>query len=392
MDSVLIIAAEASSSLYAQRLLELWKKTGRHVEAFGIGSREMEKLGFDCIGRSEEMAVVGIQEVVKVFPLIRRVYHELLAQAEKRKPKFALLMDYPEFNLKIAKDLKKRGITVIYYISPQIWAWRTGRIKTIRKVVDKMLVLLPFEEPFYKKHNVEVSFVGHPLLDELPELETEEQHRSHRERFGVAADEIVLGLMPGSRRSEIQHHLQIQLQAASLLVSRNPRIRPVLMVAPSLNREELRTALATVNFPIQIIQENPVSMIQLADVMLVASGTATLLVGLLAKPMVIMYRVNAFTAWIARKLVTKTAFFGLPNLVLNRLVVPELLQEEVTPERLALELSKMIDHPEERRKVSANLAELRTSLGKLGATDRVAEILSSYLSQPPAGLPVDHRQ
>ncbi|MES2962484.1 MAG: lipid-A-disaccharide synthase, partial [Bdellovibrionota bacterium] len=236
MDSVLIIAAEASSSLYAQRLLQAWKANGREVEAFGIGSRSMEAEGFECLGRSEEMAVVGVQEVLKHLPHIKKVFYSLLEQTEKRKPKFALLLDYPDFNLRLAKELKKRGVTVIYYISPQVWAWRTGRVKQIRKNVDHMLVLFPFEEPFYREHGVKVDFVGHPALDELPQYSTSNDLKIQRHRFGLGDDDVVLGLMPGSRNSEIEHHLRSQLEAAALLVRRNPKIRPLLMVAPTLER------------------------------------------------------------------------------------------------------------------------------------------------------------
>lgn len=379
-NSVLIIAAEASSSLYAERLLEYWKKAGRDVQAFGIGSRAMETLGFECLGRSEEMAVVGIQEVLKHLPLIRRVYHGLLEQAEKRRPKVALLMDYPDFNLRLAKDLKKRGIKVVYYISPQVWAWRTGRVKLIRRVVDHMLVLFPFEEVFYREHGVKSDFVGHPLLDELPPEKSPEERLLRRQKFGISADDVVLGLMPGSRRSEISHHLDAQLATAAILVRQNSGIRPVLMVAPTLDRAELQSKLARFAFPIQIIKESPLEMIDLADVILVASGTATLMVGLMKKPMVIMYRMNALTAWLAKKLVTKTKFFGMVNLIMDRLVVPELFQEDANPERMATELSRFINDRKAYAETAAELALLRDRLGKKGATANVARLLDGYFS------------
>ena len=379
MDSVLIIAAEASSSLYAQRLLETWRTEGREVSAFGIGSRDMEKLGFECVGRSEEMAVVGVQEVLKHLPHIRRVYNELLAKTDARKPKLALLMDYPEFNLKLAKDLKARGVKVVYYISPQVWAWRTGRIKTIRKVVDHMLVLFPFEEKFYRDNGVRVDFVGHPLLDELPEPRSNDERKAHRQKFGILDGDVVLGLMPGSRRSEIGHHLKTQLDAAAELMRRDPRVRPVLMVAPTLERAEINAQLASFPFPIQLIKESPLDMIDLADVILVASGTATLMVGLMQKPMVIMYRMNSVTAWLARKLVTKTKFFGMANLIMDREIVPELFQEDANPKRLADELQRTIASPTERARVVGDLAQIKDRLGKKGATANVARLLASYL-------------
>ncbi len=378
MDSVLIVAAEASSSLYAQRLLEHWQAEGREVHAFGIGSRPMEKLGFECVGRSEEMAVVGLQEVIKHFPLIRKVFHGLVEEAKKRKPKLALLLDYPDFNLRLAKKLKALGIPVIYYISPQVWAWRTGRVKLIKRVVDHMLVLFPFEEPFYREHGVRVDFVGHPLLDELPPTLSEKDFLFEKQKFGLGPDELVLGLMPGSRHSEIHHHLRTQLEAAAIVMRRMPNVRPVLMVAPTLERSDFQEQLADFPFPIQIIKDSPLKMISLADVMLVASGTATLMVGLMEKPMVIMYRMNAVTAWLAKKLVTKTRFFGMANLIMGRAVVPELFQEEANPERLAAELLRFLDDPEERKRVRSELALIKEKLGNKGATANVARILEEY--------------
>jgi lipid-A-disaccharide synthase len=378
MDSVLIVAAEASSSLYAQRLMQSWKKHGRDVEAFGIGSRSMETEGFECLGRSEEMAVVGLQEVLKHLPHIKKVFYSLLEQAEKRKPKFALLLDYPDFNLRLAKELKKRGVKVVYYISPQVWAWRTGRVKQIRKTVDHMLVLFPFEEGFYREHGVKVDFVGHPALDELPAPLSATELKVRRNKFGLGDDEIVLGLMPGSRNSEIEHHLKSQLETAHLLVKKNPKVRPLLMVAPTLEREKLARAIGDVEFPIQIVKENPNDMIALADVVLVASGTATLMVGLMEKPMVIMYRMNAITAWLAKRLVTKTKYFGMVNLVMNRKIVPELFQEEASPEGMAREVSRLVENPSERTRMIDDLKQVKDRLGSKGATERVRYLLEAY--------------
>ncbi len=378
MDSVLIVAAEASSSLYAQRLLQSWKSHGRDVRAFGIGSRSMEAEGFECLGRSEEMAVVGLQEVVKHLPHIKNVFYSLLEQAEKRKPKFALLLDYPDFNLRLAKELKKRGVKVVYYISPQVWAWRTGRVKNIRKNVDHMLVLFPFEEGFYREHGVKVDFVGHPALDELPTFLAPNELKIRRNKFGVSDDEIVLGLMPGSRNSEIEHHLKSQLDAAALLVKKNPKVRPLLMVAPTLEREKLAQAMGDVAFPIQLVKENPNDMIALADVILVASGTATLMVGLMEKPMVIMYRMNALTAWFAKRLVTKTPYFGMVNLVMNRKIVPELFQEQASPEGMAREVEKLISDSPERSRMVSDLKQVKDRLGSKGATERVRHLLEAY--------------
>lgn len=378
--SVLIIAAEASSSIYAQRLLEHWKAQDQNVRAFGIGSRGMEKLGFEVLGRSEDLAVVGLQEVIAHFPLIRKTFHSLVDEAAKRKPKFALLLDYPDFNLRIAKKLKKLGIPVIYYISPQVWAWRTGRVNLIKKVVDHILVLFPFEEEFYRKNEMKVSFVGHPLLDELHRESFDENvRRERRQRYGVQDNEFVIGLMPGSRRSEIKHHLQVQLDTLRELMKIHPKVRPFLLVAPSLDRDEISRQITGVDLPIQIVKDDPVKMVQLTDAILCASGTATLMVGLMEKPMVIMYRMNSVTAWLAKKLVTHTKFFGLVNLIMDERVVPELFQEQANPKDMARELSRYVSDQQYRELTQSKLKQVKQKLGARGATEKVANILTEYL-------------
>lgn len=380
---ILIIAGEASGALYAQRLLEAWRDQNRSVDAFGIGSKAMESLGFLRIGKSEELAVVGLVEVIKHYPDIRRVFYGLLSECDRNPPQVALLIDYPDFNLRLAKELKKRGIKVVYYISPQLWAWRKGRIELIKKYVDKMLVVFPFEKEFYEKHGVDVDFVGHPLLDELPKSD---MTVALREKMGISANEVVLGLMPGSRESEIKNHLDAQIKAVAELQKlmdskqlKQKTLRPVLLCAPSLPRERFAEAIGQNDFPIQIVRMDPVSMISLCDFILVASGTATLLVGLLQKPMVIMYRMNAVTAWLAKRLVKGTPFFGMPNLISGREIVVELFQEQASPQNMASELFKYVTD-DVRANKSNELFELRTKLGSKGATHRVAEVLEKFMS------------
>ncbi len=379
---VMIVAGEASSSLYAQRLLELWRERGREVEAFGIGSRAMEALGFRCLGRSEEMAVVGLYEVFRHFPLIRRTYHALLAECDRQQPDFVLLLDYPDFNLRLAADLKKRGIKVVYYISPQVWAWRQSRVKRIRQVVDRMLVLFPFEVDFYRSHNVDARFVGHPLLDELGQFPwPDDKLRLERQRCGLwsqnEASLKVLGLMPGSRESELRHHLSEQIQAAELFVAAHPNARVALLCAPTIERERLAQEISCSRVPIQILKQEPFAMIALCDLVLVASGTATLMVGLMRKPMVIMYRMNAMTAWLAKRLVRSTKYFGMSNLILNGPASVELFQGDANPERMANELSRLVS-PQEYQKQVEQLAEIQQKLGSKGATQRVADELEEF--------------
>jgi lipid-A-disaccharide synthase len=380
---ILIVAAEASSSLYARRLLEHWRDRGVKVKAFGIGSREMEKLGFEIIGRSEELAVVGLQEVIAHWGDIKKAFHGLVEAAAKRRPKAALLLDYPDFNLRLAKKLKALGIPVVYYISPQVWAWRQSRVHLIKQVVDKMLVLFPFEVDFYKKFNVPVNFVGHPLLDELgEELFDERERQKRRLKYNILPQDVVLAVMPGSRKSELKHHLEAQLEAARRLKENRPHLKVVLLVAPAFSKEEVQAMLPALDIPLIIIKDEPFAMISVADVVLCASGTATLMVGLMNKPMVVMYRMNSLTAWIARRFVKSTEHFGLINLVLNERAVPELFQGEASVSGLVAALGPMLDSEGERHRMANKLKTARTRLGERGATRRVAAELETLWSSP----------
>ncbi len=379
---ILMVAAEASSSLYARRLLEHWKSQGRSVKAFGIGSREMEALGFEILGRSEDLAVVGIQEVMAHWGDIKGAFHRLVDAAKVRKPKVALLLDYPDFNLRLAKKLKALGIKVVYYISPQVWAWRQGRVKLIRKVVDKMLVVFPFETEFYEKNQVPVEFVGHPLLDEIHSELTDEKLRSNaRARYGIGPQDILLGLMPGSRNSELKHHLEVQISCAKELVKDDPNLKIALLVAPNFSKEQIKAQLPQIDFPLILIQDEPFHMISLADVILCASGTATLMVGLMDRPMVIMYRMNALSAFLAKAFVKSTAHFGLINLVLGERVVPELFQEQASVSELVRHLKPLLKDANLRKEISKQLDRAKTRLGNRGATVRVAKSLEDLWSE-----------
>ena len=379
---ILIVAAEASSCLYAERLLQHWKKHNISVEAFGIGNAAMTEQGFECLARAEDLAVVGVQEVISHWGVIKEAFYRLIDAAKTRQPQVVLLLDYPDFNLRLAAKLKALGILVVYYISPQVWAWRQGRVKTIQEVIDKMLVVFPFEEDFYKARGVQVEFVGHPLLDELNPAHFDVKLRDlERARFGILPDQVLLALMPGSRRSEMKHHLQVQLDTARQLVIKHPQLKVALFVAPNFSKEEVQASLEGLDFPLMLIKAEPFSMINLADAVLVASGTATLMVGLLEKPMVIMYRMNRFSAWLAKRFVKSTRHFGLINLVLDDRVAPELFQEQAVPERLVSELSPLIVDAERRRQFQERLRPAKDRLGSSGATVRVAAALEHYWSR-----------
>ncbi len=382
MDSVLIVAAEASSARFAQLLLEHWKKEKTSVQAFGVGSDAMEAMGFERLGKSEEMAVVGVSEIIEHYGKLKEVFNSLVREAEKRRPKVVVIMDYPEFNLMLAKKMKALGIPVVYYITPQVWAWRKGRVKTIQKFCDKVFVLFPFEVDFFQKKGVPCEFVGHPILEDLdPKFWDSSYRKLHRNRCGIQDDEIVIGLMPGSRRKEIQHHLQIQLDVARRLYNTYPKIRILLMCAPTVNKEALQDQMGDLRFPIIVQKDDPFEMIHLADFVLAASGTATLMVGLLEKPMVIMYKLHWFTGLVARLVVHGVKYFGIVNLILNREVVPERWQGGANVDELFNLMKRYLDEPAYTEKVRSDLRLIREQLGSLGATRRVAEGLKPYFSQ-----------
>lgn len=379
MNEVLIVAAEASSVIYAQRLLEYWSANGRDVKAFGVGSREMEKLGFERIGKAEEMAVVGAAEIISAYSRLKKVFDGLVAAAAERRPKVAIVMDYPEFNLMLSKRLHALGIPVVYYISPQVWAWRKGRVETIKKYCKKVFVLFPFEVKFYEEHNVPCEFVGHPILDELDDKLFDETYRkNHRNQCGIQDNEVVLGLMPGSRNLELQQHFDIQLEVARKLSKKHANLKVLIMVAPTFDKEKLEPYLENFRLPYMILKDDPARMIHLADFMLVASGTATLMVGLLQKPMVIMYRMKFMTGVFAKIFIRGVKFFGLVNLILGREVCPERWQSGANAEELSMLMERYFTDPAYTQKVRGELGELRQHLGNKGATARVAQSLEEF--------------
>ncbi len=374
----MFVAAEASSSHYALNLIRLWKKKGLKIHTFGVGSRDMEAEGFEILGRSEEMAVVGISEIIEQYGKLKKVFDLLVAEATKRRPQVVVVMDYPEFNLMLSKKLHGLGIKVVYYISPQVWAWRKGRVHTIKKYCDKALLLFPFEVPFYEKHQVNSEFVGHPLLDELDQKYFDPEYRKlQRSRYGIQENEVVLGLMPGSRRSELKNLLPQQLRVAARILKKHQHVKLLVLCAPTIEKDQILAYMEDFKFPFQLIKTDPYEMINLTDVVLAASGTATLMVGLLEKPMIIMYRMSLFTTLLAKTFVK--GYFGLVNLILGEMAVPERLQWELKDDELEQILTNWITNPAEKNAVVSKLKTIVTKLGNRGATERVSQILLEYV-------------
>jgi lipid-A-disaccharide synthase len=285
----------------------------------------------------------------------------------------------------LAKKMKALGIPVVYYITPQVWAWRKGRVHSIKKYCDQVFTLFPFEKQFFEAAGVPCQFVGHPLLDEMdPKYFDEGYRKQQRTRFGIADDEVVIGLMPGSRRGELRQHLDMQIEVARRLYKNYTKIRVLLMCAPTVDKEKLQEKMQDVRFPYMLLKNNPNDMIHLADCILAASGTATLMVALLEKPMVVMYKFKWLTGILAKILVRGVKFFCIVNLIAGREIVPERWQEKATADELYRLMSRYLEDPSYTGEVRQNLHQIRSQLGEKGATARVAEALKSYFQGSPA--------
>lgn len=386
---LLVVAGEASGDQHGARMLRELKRLRPGLRAFGLGSFELRAEGVDLVADSREISVVGISEALGILPRAKEIQDLLVTACEKRRPAVAVLIDFPEFNLRLARKLKWLGIPVVYYISPQVWAWRQGRVRQISELVDRMLVLFPFEADFYRRHRVPVTHVGHPLVDEMPALPG---LWDDPQGLG-AAGPLRLALMPGSRRSEIRALLPRML-AACRAMQRQAEVEPVLIQAPSVTTEFLAPFLAAHEAesgkPLALVSADRFRAIADSHLALCASGTATLEVGLLGTPMLVLYRLGSWSYLLARALV-RLPHFSLVNLVLGRGAVPELMQSATAPENVAARALDLLHSPARIAAMRADLAALRPALGRSGASQRAAREVAAYLpeSRAASGLTTD---
>lgn len=370
-----MVAGEASGDLHGARLVSELRRLVPGLVTFGLGGDELQAEGLEPVAHSSEVAVVGITEVLRVLPRIKEVFAALLREVDRRRPEAAVLIDFPDFNLRLARELARRGLRVVYYISPQVWAWRRGRVRTIAKLVDRMLVLFPFEADFYRRHDVEVVHVGHPLVDEVPEL----PQAWDRLAGGRAPDgPFRVALLPGSRLSEVEALLPTMLEAVRRLAAELP-VAVHLIKAPTVPRELLEEQIELSGLPVRIVTEDRFAAVADSHLALCASGTATLEVGLLGTPMIVLYRLGFWTYSLGRALV-RLPNIALVNLVLGRRVVPELIQREASPERIAAEAERILLEDDVRSEMRSGLAELRARLGEGGASRRAAREVAAVLS------------
>jgi lipid-A-disaccharide synthase len=353
--SVLVSAGEASGDYYAAELVEELRKRWPDTKFFGCAGPKMRAAGVEPVIRTEDLAVVGLAEVLEHLPRIWRRFRQLTAAAKTRKPDLAILTDSPDFNFRVAAKLKKLNVPVVYLVAPQVWAWRQGRVKTMRRIIDKLLCIFPFEEAFFQKHGVPVTYIGHPLAGKAkPRITREEFFRKHK----LPPDRPLIAVLPGSRRSEALRHLPDLKRAANILAE-GRKLSFVLPASPACGYTFFLRPLA--GSPIMSIEGDAWEAMAYCDVALAASGTVTVEAALLGTPMVTYYKVTELTATILRILV-KVPFFSMVNLIAERRVVPELIQEEMTGERIAAEAARLLDDPQERDNMKADLAHVAALL------------------------------
>jgi lipid-A-disaccharide synthase len=347
---------------------------GVETRVFGLGGDKLRAQGMDTLADFSTLSVVGVGEVVRAIPDARRIFNRLLEETTKRGTRVAVLIDFPEFNLRLARKLKSRGVKVVYYVSPQVWAWRRGRLSTIRRVVDKMLVFFDFELDFYRGH-VDVVHVGHPLIDEVPRLE----QAWDRLDPGALPTASRIALLPGSRKSEIERMMPTLIGAAREL-SASLSASFVVVRAPSVSRVAIENAIGLCGLDISIEDEDRFGTVADSHLALCASGTATLEVGLLGTPLIVAYRVGLLTYLMGRALV-RIPDISLVNLVLGERVVPELIQDEASAEHLARAALAMLGNRAEIDRQRSRLRELRPRLGAGGASRRAAEEVAKTLAE-----------
>jgi lipid-A-disaccharide synthase len=366
--TLIIIAGEVSGDIHGSRLVAALKSLNPHLDIQGIGGDLMVKEGLKPKFHIKQMAFMGLLEVLKHLPFIKKVFREMINLVNTAQPAAVILIDYPGFNLRFAKKIYKMGIPVIYYISPQLWAWGKKRVFKVQKYIKKMLVIFPFEKEFYEDYDIDADYVGHPIVD---------HHVGHVNPKETGKGDLTLGLLPGSRHQELENLLPDMIKTARMLKDSAKIDRILLLKVNSISLDVYNKYIGDNSF-IELHRSTPESFYNQLDVALVSSGTATLETGYFRVPMVIVYRVSPLTWFFGSRLV-KVDFIGLVNIVAGELISEELLQNDFQPEKAKIELERLLD-PEVNRNVRNKLAIIKEKLGMPGTANRAAKIINDLIS------------
>lgn len=372
----MIIAGEESGDLHGGALASSLKELEGSLRLIGLGGEKMMRAGVESYRDIEDLSVVGLGEVLRNLKKFKAVFRLLVEKLDSEKPDCVVLIDYPEFNLRFAREVKRRKIPLVYYISPQIWAWRRGRIKIIKSTVDKMVVIFKFEEKLYKKEGVDVEFVGHPLLDVVkPKFSRDEFIRQE----SLDGNKKIIALLPGSREVEVTRNLPPMIDAALIIKTKFGKdIQFIIAKVASIEDEIYENIIKRLDFPIPIVEGYPYDCINVSDLTLVASGTATLETAILEKPMLIIYKVSLLT-WAVGKMLVKIPNIGLVNIVAGEGIVPEFIQFDATPQKIATEAISLLSSPKKLAEIKTRLKTIKEKLGNPQASKRAAQIVLSLL-------------
>ncbi len=359
--------------MYAARLATALQKR-MDVALFGMGGPQMRAAGVDVITNYSEVSVVGITEILSHLPSLIRAMRRLVSEAERRRPLFAILTDFPGFHLRLARKLRPHGVRSIYYICPQFWAWRPWRVRIVRRRFAQALCIFPFEEAFFSNAGVPTKFIGHPLVGAVQATQTREEFCRQQ---NLDPGRPIVAILPGSRHAELAQHMPVIREACRRIHEQRPA-QFVIAAAAHSNVNELQSGWPAA-LTIRVVENQTYNALAAADAAIVSSGTATVEAALLNAPMVVVYRVTPLTALLAKPLV-RTAYFSMVNLIAERRVVAELIQKDFTPSKLAQEVLRLLNDPRAREDLRAGLAEVRQRLGPPGAVDRAADAIVQLLS------------
>jgi lipid-A-disaccharide synthase len=379
-EKILLVAGEVSGDLHGAHLVEAIHHIDPEVQFFGVGGERLENAGMKLLYPSQSLSVIGITEVLFKMGSILKAFRILKEFLKHERPDLVILIDFPDFNLRLAKIAHRKGIPVIYYISPQVWAWRPRRVKLIAQRVNKMIVLFPFEVPLYEAVGMNVEWVGHPLLDLVkPTLSREMAFQ----RFDLDPKCRTIGLLPGSRKHELKRLLPPLLASAQLLQREIPDLQFIIPLAPGIPKLSLSPLMKNISLPVKVVEGFAYDVMNLSELLITASGTATLEGAIIGKPMVIVYRVSLISYWIGRAMV-QVDHIGLVNLVAGKEIAPELIQNDVNPKRIADEALRILRDPILYRRMTESMVEVRESLGEPGAAQRAAQIVTSLIHEAEA--------
>jgi lipid-A-disaccharide synthase len=372
---IMLVVGEASGDIHGANLIKALRTRDPTLKAYGVAGEQLGQTDFEALFSVSKLTGMGFVELAGNLGNVWRAYRLLRRTLRQRRPNLLILVDFPEFNLRLAKLAKALHIPVLYYVSPQIWAWRRGRVRQIARWVDQMAVVFPFEVSFYESHGVKVVFVGHPLLDAVHVKEDRETVLS---RLGLDPAKPTIALLPGSRHREVSYHLPVMLEASARLSSER-EIQFLIVRADTVDAGGLRSMVARVNLKMPVIDQARYDAVNASDLVWTASGTATLETALLRKPMIIVYRLSWLTYCLARLLV-RVDHIGMVNLIAGERLVPELVQADLTAQRLIEESRTLLDNQPARSQIIEKLSELRDKLGPSGAADRVADLALAMVS------------